>query len=138
MKIKNRNLNSQNNSCIKWQFEILSFCYNSQKNVRIVYHSLCVCVQVCMCVFVEVIFAYHCVWTYKWYLICVCMKIHARHGKFEVVTWMYQTQCVAKFAEDWPRKKFIFCFLYIHMCVCVCVVMILTKEQNIIIALRRK
>ena len=34
--------------------------YN-QKNVRIVYHSMCVCVCVCVCVyvFVLVIFGYH-------------------------------------------------------------------------------
>ena len=33
------------------------------------------CARVC-------VFAYYCVWTYKWYLINVCIKIHAPWGKF--------------------------------------------------------
>ena len=54
----------------------------SQKNIRIVYCSLCMH----LCVWGG-IFAYYCVYTYKWYLVCVCMKIHAQCDKFEVVYW---------------------------------------------------
>ena len=35
----------------------------SQKNVRIMYNSSCVCIYVC--VFVKNIFAYYCMWSYK-------------------------------------------------------------------------
>ena len=58
---------------------------------------------------------------------CVCMKIHALHDKFEVVSWMYETRRVAEDATDWPRKVFLICF-FIYSCVFMCVVVILTKE----------
>ena len=35
------------------------------------------------------------VWTYKWCLVYVCMKIHVSRNKFEVVSWMYEMWCVA-------------------------------------------
>ena len=80
------------------------------------------------------------------------MKIYASRSKFEVVSSMYETRCVTKFATDWLNEKHIMCvytYIYIYscvyvcvcvcVCVCMCVVMILTKEQDIIIlALRRK
>ena len=73
----------------------------------------------CVCVCVLVIFAYYCVRTYKWHLTCACMKVHASCDKFEVVSWMYETRCVAKVSTDWPRRKNICFFIYSFVCACV-------------------
>ena len=109
----------------------------SKKNVRILSNSMCACVRVCvracvcvtvcvcMHVFVQVIIAYHCVWTYEWYLECVRTKIHALHDKFEVVSWMYEARCVAKVATDWQSKNVLVYFIFLYICVrscgCVCI-----------------
>ena len=88
---------------------------------RIVYNSLCVRMSMCVGyvgVFEWVIFAYCCVWAYKWYLVYVRMKIHTQRDKFEVVSRMWETLYVAEFATEWPRKFLKFVSLYICMRVC--------------------
>ena len=37
------------------------------------------------------------------------MKIHASCDKFEVFSWIYEVQCVAKVVTDGPSKKIFFC-----------------------------
>ena len=50
------------------------------------------------------------------------MNIHVLLDKFEVVSWMYEMRCVAKFATRLTKKKaFYLCFfIYIFVSVCVC------------------
>ena len=45
------------------------------------------------------------------------MKINAPHGKFEVVSWIYETLCVAKMVADCPWKYF-FCLLVSYSSSC--------------------
>ena len=70
----------------------------SQKNVKIVYNCVAGWGYICVLLCVDV---------------SVCMKIHAPLDEFEVVSWMYETRCVAEFATDWPRKKL---YIYIYIC----------------------
>ena len=71
----------------------------TQKNVKIMNNSLWVCVCVGFCV--DYICALLCVVI----LACVCMKIHALRGKFEVVFWIYELWCVAKVMTVWSSNK---------------------------------
>ena len=71
-------------------------------------------------------------WTYKWYLVSVCIKIHASCNKFEVVSWIYEAWCLAKVTTDWLSKKILFIFfLYIHVCACVMMMMIFLHHHCI-------
>ena len=53
------------------------------------YRNLFMCLWVsaclCICVFVWVIVAHYCVWTYKWPLLYVCVQIHTQPNKLEVL-----------------------------------------------------
>ena len=49
------------------------------------YVLVCICPCVCVCVFVWVIFAYYWMWTQKWCLVYVCVKIYTQSDKLEVV-----------------------------------------------------
>ena len=55
--------------------------------------TLCVCVDyigVLLCVCVDYICVLLCVAVYVIVSMCVCIIIHALHGKFEVVSWIYE------------------------------------------------
>ena len=104
----------------------------SKKFVMLELHITCVCVCVCVsvcvyvCVCVYYIYVLLCVVVYVIVSMCVSMMIHALHCRFEVISWVYESQCVAKGSGSWEmvggfgRIKF---FL-------LCVAMILTKGQS--------
>ena len=96
------------------------------------------CARECVCVsmFVWVIVAYYCVWTYKWCLVYVCVKINTQRDKLEVVFRIEELRYETKLATGQPRKTFFICF-FMYLCAYLLGV-ILTKEQNVIISKKIK
>ena len=75
---------------------------------------VCLCVCVCVCVFVLVIVAYYYVWTSKWCLVYVCVKIHMQHDKPDAVFRMGE-RCYSKLSYSRAEKNYFF----LSLCICV-------------------
>ena len=67
-------------------------------------------------------YAYYCVWTYKWYSVCVCMKIHTRAVNLSLSSGYMRRDVLLKSRQiDRVKKIFFFfiCACVLHVCVCV-------------------
>ena len=68
---------------------------------------VCVCVCVCVCGLYLCIIVYGRISDIKY--VCVCVKIHVLWGKFEAVSWIYESQSTAKVYYAYKSKLYFLC-----------------------------